>query len=369
MKPPHVVQLIETDGPGGAEQVLINLAQQLNRSENTRASVGLFPGEGWLQQRLKEENIPVQTFSSRHAFDLPFLGSLMRWLHHEKVQLIHSHEFTMNLYAALAGGLLGIPVVATVHGKNYYSTATRRIQAMRLLRRWGANVVAVSSDLQDFLERDLGLRNVRLIPNGIDVAAYSGIDRDAVRRELGFGEKDKVIGAVGNLYPVKGHAVLLRALAELEDPRIHVVIAGRGAEEPRLGALAESLSLQNRVHLLGFRKDVPRLLSAFDVYALPSFSEGQSLALMEAMAAGLPIVASRVGGNPELIQEGEDGLLFEAGNVKDLASKLRTLLALGAPIEAMEVKAFQKAVRDFSLEAMMSRYRDLYAELGLKTHA
>ncbi len=361
---PHILQLIETGGPGGAERVLINLATRLNRSEGVRCSVGIFK-DGWLRQRLIEAHVPVHVFSSKHSFDLPFLFSLMRRLRRERVQLIHSHEFTMNFYAGLAGSLLGIPVVATVHGKSYYPSARRRVQAMRLLRRLGAGVVAVSSDLRDFLERELGMREVRVIPNGIDIAAYSGADRDAVRRELGFGVEDRVIGAIGNLYPVKGHAVLLEALARLKHPRIHVVIAGRGEEEPRLRGLMESLSLQGRVHLLGFREDVPRLLSAFDAYALPSFSEGQSLALMEAMAAGLPIVASRVGGNPELIRDGESGLLFEAGNPEDLALKLKTVVDSDALAESMAAKARERAAADFSLDAMMARYRALYAELGL----
>jgi glycosyltransferase involved in cell wall biosynthesis len=127
----------------------------------------------------------------------------------------------------------------------------------------------------------------------------------------------------------------------------------------------QSLSLQGRVHLLGFREDVPRLLSAFDVYALPSFSEGQSLALMEAMAARLPIVASRVGGNPELVREGESGLLFTAGDAEDLAGKLKLLLDSPARAESMGVRARERAVRDFSLDAMMAHYRRLYAEAGL----
>jgi len=360
----HILQLIETGGPGGAERVLISLARELNRSESTRCSVGLFR-DGWLRQRLGEANVPVHLFSSKHSLDIPFLVSLMRQLRSERVQLIHSHEFTMNLYASVAGSLLGIPVVATVHGKNYYASAKRRIYAMRLLRRLGATVVAVSSDLREFLEKDLGLRGVRVIPNGIDVSASSAIHRAEMRRELGFGNEERVIGAIGNLYPVKGHAVLLKALSQLKDSRIHLVIGGRGGEEPHLRRLTESLSLQGRVHLLGFREDVPRLLSAFDVYALPSFSEGQSLALMEAMAAGLPIVASRVGGNPELIREGESGLLFEAGNAEDLASKLKTLLDSQELATSMGLQAKERAGRDFSLNAMTFRYRRLYVELGL----
>ena len=361
----HVLQLIETRGPGGAERVLINLAQRLNQSENFRASVGMIK-EGWLRDRLIESNVPVHLFSSKYSLDLPFLFSLMRWIKTQKVDLIHSHEFTMNFYGSLAGKWLGIPVVATVHGKNYYSSVKRRVYAMRLLGRMGAAVVAVSSDIRDFLEKDLGLRGVRVIPNGIDIQTYGSADRNEARRALGFGEKDKVIGAIGNLYPVKGHAVLLQALSLLNNSDACVVIAGRGSEESGLRQQVENLSLQGRVHLLGFREDVPRLLSAFDVYALPSFSEGQSLALMEAMAAGLPIAASRVGGNPELLRENETGLLFEAGNAEDLAAKLKILLEQPETARRMGSQARTRAAKEFGLDAMMDRYLKLYAELGLE---
>ncbi len=361
----HILQLIETDGPGGAERVLINLTQRLNRSGNFRVSVGILK-EGWLHDRLIESDVPVHMLPSKHSIDFPFLFALMRLIKTQKVDLIHSHEFTMNFYGSLAGKLLGIPVVATVHGKNYYSTVKRRIYAMRLLRRMGTAVVAVSSDIRDFLQKDLGLHGVRVIPNGIDIQAYRNADRNEARRMLGFSGQDKVIGAVGNLYPVKGHAVLLEALARLGNSNTHVVIAGRGEEENRLRLLIESLSLQGRVHLLGFREDVPRLLSALDVYAMPSFSEGQSLALMEAMAAGLPIVASRVGGNPELLRENETGLLFETGNAEDLAAKIKILLEQPETAGRVGANAQERAAKEFSLDAMMERYLALYSESGLE---
>ena len=272
----------------------------------------------------------------------------------------------MNLYGTLAGRLAGVPVVATVHGKNYYAEAGRRIAAMRLLPRLGASVVAVSNDIRDYLERELGVHPVRVIPNGIDVARYAGRDRAAARRALGIDPAARVIGAVGNLYAVKGHAVLLEAVAALRDPRLQVVIAGRGAEEEALRRHAQALGLGERLHLLGFREDVPLLLAAFDIYALPSFSEGQSLALIEAMAAGLPIVASRVGGNPELIADGEHGLLAPPGDAPGLAAALRRLVAAPELARALGAAAAARARLEFSLEAMVRRYRMLYAERGVE---
>src|SRR3954470_17140585 len=116
---PHILQLIETGEPGGAERVLINLAQGLNESGEARASAGLIQ-DGWLRRRLMESKVPVHLLTSRYSLDFPFLFSLVRLIRSHRVKLLHAHEFNMNLYASLAGSLLRIPVVATVHGKNYY---------------------------------------------------------------------------------------------------------------------------------------------------------------------------------------------------------------------------------------------------------
>jgi glycosyltransferase involved in cell wall biosynthesis len=352
--------MIETGGPGGAEHVVISLAVALRESGVATASVALFE-EGWLSAHLRSRQVPVHVLSLDRVIDFRLLSTLVRLVRREHVALIHAHEFAANLYAALAGRFAGIPVVATVHGKNYYTEARRRVIAMRALRRLGAAVVAVSDDLKSFLEREVGLRGVRVAPNGIDVDRYDPGARDRVRSELGIGVGETVVGAVGNLYPVKGHKVLIEAVGRMSHP-VRLLIAGRGGEEAALRKCAADMGVSDRVHLLGFREDVPRLLSAFDVYALPSFSEGQSLALMEAMAAGLPIVASRVGGNPEIIDDGEHGLLVEAGDAAALAACL-TRLAQDTRLRCRLAANARSRVRaEFSLEAMATRYRGLYHE-------
>ena len=292
--------------------------------------------------------------SLRQHVTLPRIAQRLR------VDLVHYPHFDAPVH------LMPVPVVATVHGKNYYADAGRRVLAMRLLPTLGATVVAVSSDIRSYLEGALGVRGVRVIPNGIDVHRYEGGNRAAARRTLGLDPEACIIGAVGNLYRVKGHAVLVEAVARLGDPRLHVVIAGRGEEEAALRRQAASAGMGDRLHLLGFREDVPQLLAAFDFYALPSFSEGQSLALIEAMAAGLPIVASRVGGNPEILTDGEHGLLCGAGDAEALAAALRRLIADPAAAGRLAEAGRARARAEFSLEAMVKRYRRLYAERGLE---
>lgn len=372
----HVLQLIETGGPGGAERVLVNLTQRLAADPVYRSTVGLLK-PGWLESELVSRGLEIHRFRLRRPLDPVLLLGLARHLRRSGVDLVHAHEFTMNVYGAAAGRLAGVPVIATVHGRGYYAEARRRVVALRWAVRFGATLVAVSSDIRRFLSDSLRCGPVRLIPNGIDLARVAGGDRARGRAALALETEALVVGTVGNLYPVKGHRVLLEAAARLGRPRVHIVIAGRGNEEAALRRVAAELGISDRVHLLGYREDVPDLIAAFDIYALPSFSEGQSLSLIEAMAAGRPVVATAVGGNPEVLgmeeefratgpaapATGAHGVLVPPGDPESLAAALDRLLADPALARRLGEAARARARREFSLEAMMDRYRALYAEL------
>jgi glycosyltransferase involved in cell wall biosynthesis len=364
----HLLQLIETGGPGGAERVVVSLAARLARDPQWKSTVGLLK-EGWLKTELGRQQIETCLFQLRRPIDPRLVLALTRHLRQARVGVVHAHEFTMTVYGAAAGGLARVPVVATVHGRGYFATARRRVFALWLAARQGATMVAVSKDIQDFLVR-LGLGHVRLIPNGIDVERAAGGDRARGRAAMGLSGDVPLVGTVGNLYPVKGHQVLLSAAARL-DRRVHIAIAGRGGEEAALKRQAGELGLGDRLHLLGYREDVPDLLAAFDIYALPSFSEGQSLALIEAMAAGLPVAATAVGGNPEVMGEkegkgergeGPAGLLVPPGDPEALGAALARLLADRPGARELGERARARARGEFSLEVMLGRYRALYAE-------
>jgi glycosyltransferase involved in cell wall biosynthesis len=357
----RILHLIETGGPGGAERVLTSLVLALEAAGEFRSQVGLLK-DGWVAAELRAHgHVPV-FFPLRRPLDPALLVALARHIRRAGVDLVHAHEFTMNVYGGVAAALARVPAIGTVHGRGYYSTAGRRIAALKFAARLGTVLVAVSSDIKRFLETELGLEGVRLIPNGIDVDRPASGDRARGRAALALPPAVPVIGAVGNLYPIKGHRTLIQALSSLSVP-VHVVIAGRGEEEAALRRDAAALGLADRVHLLGFRDDVPDLLAAFDIYALPSFSEGQSLALIEAMAAGRPIVATAVGGNPELLGAGEPaGLLVPPGDPAALAEALARLLARPAEAERLGAAARARARAEFSLAVMLGRYRALYAE-------
>jgi len=213
--------------------------------------------------------------------------------------------------------------------------------------------------------------------NGVDLGRFGrgastadgqASSREAARREWGVEPDALVFGSVGRLVAVKNYALLLRAFASagLAARRGRVVLAGEGAERAALEDLARSLGIRDRVHLLGHREDVHRLLPGFDVFVLPSISEGMSNTLLEAMAAGVPPVASNVGGNAEIVRDGVDGRIFPSGDEHALVRELVALDA-SAPLRAALGAAARARVQSaFDIRAMVERYEQLYERVAAR---
>jgi len=361
--PLRVALALESSGPGGAEQMLLQLADELRRRGAEVVVVTLRPG--WMTGRAERAGHPVWIVPQRRGLDPLWIPRFAARLRRERIDVLHSHEFAMNVYGGAAARLAGLGTVATLHGKQWATGHPRRALAYRVLRRLGMRVVAVSHDLARFLEAGLGLAGgaLAVVHNGIPIAQHGTRDasRRSLRRELGLAEDALLALAVGNLYPVKDHASLVRAVAGC--PGLAVAIAGRGEEETRLRALARELGVAERVHLLGLRDDVPELLAAADLFVHPSRSEGLPLAVLEAMAAGLPVVASRVGGIPEAVEDGVTGLLVPPEDPDALAAALGTL-ASDPPRRAALARAGRtRAEAEFSLAAMGGAYLALYDEV------
>lgn len=365
--PRRVALAIESSGPGGAENMVLGLARALREAGDAPVLVTLRPG--WMTERAEREGLPVWIVPQKPGLDLAWVPRFAARLRRERISVLHAHEFAMSVYATAAARLLGLRAVATIHGHAWVTDRPRRALAVRVLHRVGMPVVAVSHDLAGFLADGLAipLRDLVVIHNGIRIgsppdAHARGERRRAARAELGLPavEADaELVVAVGNLYPVKDHATLVRALAGL--PGVHAAIAGRGDEEANLRALARQCGVADRLHLLGLRDDVERIFAAADVFVQPSRSEGLPLAVLEAMAAGLPVVATRVGGMPEAVQEGETGYLVPPSSPEALADALRTVL--GAPDRGRSLgrAGWDRVKSEFSVERMTERYRALYA--------
>jgi glycosyltransferase involved in cell wall biosynthesis len=354
--------MIESDGPGGAEQMLLHLGETLRDRGHTVLPVLPSEGEGWLGDRCRELGMPPAHFKLRSPVDPLCVAGLVSLLRRSGTDVVHSHEFTMAVYGTAATRLLGRPHVITLHGGRYFEAKRRR----RMSLRWAcrrSRPVTVSSAARDVYAESLGLgaESISVIPNGVPIRSGDGT---RVREELGLGPAEFLMVAVGNLYPVKGHSVLLHALAQLASvtpgSSWQVAIVGRGDEEAALTTLAAGLGLDDRVQLLGYRADVPDILAAADAFVMPSLSEGMPLALLEAMFAAKPVVASEVGGVPEVVRSGREALLVPPGDPTSLRRAIQLVFSDTHLRKELGSNALRRAEERYTLAAMTDAYEGLY---------
>lgn len=359
-----ILYLSTSSGPGGAERVISNLAASLD-SGRYRAILCLFR-PGWIQERSESRGIRTYIIPTHGMMDWRWVLRFKRLLQEEKVDLIHAHEFDANVQGTFVAAMTGIPLVATVHGKNYFWERLRRRLAYRWVNR-EATMVAVSENLKQFIVDKVGASpdRIKVIYNGVDVLPnYEQADVDRCRKELGISKTDHIVGVVGNLYPVKGHQYLIDGIPLIleKTPNTSFLFAGRGQLESQLKEQVHRLGLDRRVHFLGLRQDISRILAMLDVFVLPSLSEGLSMAILEAMIAGKPVVATQVGGNPELVLAGETGYLVPPQDSRALALSLTTLLMNREQALQFGMKGKSRAEGQFSLRTMVQAYQSLYEE-------
>jgi glycosyltransferase involved in cell wall biosynthesis len=248
-----------------------------------------------------------------------------------------------------------------MHGVRYYAGRLRRRLAMRAAVGMSASTVAVSAPLARHISADLHVPAARIltIPNGVQHLPPGSV---TLREELQLGDADRLLVSVGNLYPVKGHSHLIDALALLaaKHPTVHLAIGGRGELHDALLARAREHHFERRLHLLGLRADVPAILAAADIFVLPSLSEGLPLALLEAMFAGCPIVASDVGEVRAALAQGTAGVVVEPGNPGALAAALDRLLSNPQEAGSLGARAAAQARAEYDLSRMVHRYVGVY---------
>ncbi len=361
-----VLHVIDTTGPGGAETVFLQLADGLRgRGWKPRMAV---VGRGWVLDRVRELDLPVDLLPTEGRLDVRYARTMAALVRRHDIRLIQAHLFSPAVYTSAVGLWTGTPVAATFHGNSDIDAGSfgRRLR-FRLLAR-AARVVCVSESLGRELARTglVPANRARVIHNGVDMRAFGSADGEVVRREHGVPVGAVLVGALGNVRPAKDYATLLRAAAILrDDPRLRFAIVGERTE-PLYGellALRSQLGLEDRVSFWGFREDVPEILAAFDVLAISSSTEGFSIAAIQAMAAGTPVVATRSGGPEGIITDGQDGVLVAPGSPESLAAGLRRCAEDPEWAAQLAVRA-QRTVRDrFSLESMLDAYESLYDEL------
>ncbi len=306
-------------------------------------------------------------------FNVPRLVRVMKTV---RPAIVHSRNWG-GIEAVVAARFAGVPVV--VHSEHGYELDMRSGLPLhrRLLRhavyRMAGAVATVTEELRDYHARQAWWdpAAVKVLYNGIDGQEFRPQPqvRDDVRRRLGIPVDALVVGWVGRMVPLKDLTTLLKAAEALvsETPSLHVVLVGSGSELSRLqDYAAHSPQLSGRVVFPGTVDCVADLLNAMDIFVLPTLMEGMSNTLLEALAVGLPVVATRVGGNPEVVADGVCGYLFPPQDVPGLVSQLRTLLRDPRLRTEFGRAARERALRHFSLEGMLRRYRDLYLDLAMR---
>lgn len=344
--------------------MVVNLMTHLDRQRFEVGLLVLGSSEGGvLEQRLKKDGFPVWFMGKRSGFDPRIFFRMRQAVRHFRPQVVHSHLSAHYVFPALIGDCSS-KHVATMHG-SVETSHKRVLHALTRIAFWcGVIPVAVSRQVAQWVSRSFGVRDCAVIPNGIPIANYAcpPTARQNWRAKQGFTDADTLYACVARLEKQKNQAMLLDAFARAFafESHAHLLLAGDGTERQNLELRVRELGLQDKVHFLGQRSDVPEILSASDVFVLASPNEGNPLSLMEAMAAGLPVVATGVGGVPELVADQRTGLLVKAGDCDGLAAAMLRLFRNAEMRQVLARSAAEHAERAFSAASMANAYMELY---------
>jgi glycosyltransferase involved in cell wall biosynthesis len=358
-------------GVGGTEGQLLELASRLDRR---RFEVGVcaLKGADVIADELRARGVRVIALDGEGTWDVRVLYRLYRVLRAERPDVIHAFLFWANFISRVLGRFLRVPVLISSYRDVLLWGRWRNRLCERLTARWAHAVTCCSEAVRRRVLSEVGGNEWKYITihNGVDMAGFHS-HRTVTKPDVGLREGVPVIGTVCRLIePDKGITVLLQGMAQLAGPpaplSCQLLIVGEGPARRQLHDLGERLGILSRVVFTGMRRDIADLLPLLDVFVMPSLSEGFGIAIVEAMAAGRPVVASAVGGIPEIVQHEETGLLVPPGDPVALAAALRDLVTRPDRARALGACGQQRARERFSIELAVKRHEDLYEELMAK---
>jgi len=369
--PRRVFLMVESFNMGGSEHQLVELAQRMH-SSRYQVTVGCLRAEGPLLEELKRAAIPVVEFRSKGLLrpqGIYQLLRLSRFLRKNQFHVTQTYDLYSTLVCVPASWLARTPVVVSSRRDLaswwWYTPRNRRI--LRCIQNLSSFVVGNSMAVRDFLINEDGLdpAKIRVILNGIDADSYNGNRDDRETLFPSVRGDDKLIAVVANMnVPTKGHQDLVEAASRIcaDYPKARFVLIGDGKERSNIEQRIGELGLQQHFMLLGRRMDVPRLLNCCDLSVLPSWAEGLPNAVIESLAAGLPVVATRVGGIPEIIEDGESGLLVPPHNPDDLAEAILRVLNDSEFARTLGRAGKDRVQKVFSFDRLVKETADLYEE-------
>ncbi|MBI3649764.1 MAG: glycosyltransferase [Acidobacteria bacterium] len=346
---------------GGAEMYALTIAANLDARKYQTLLCAIDKG-GALEPEIEQQRIPYFVMHRRSGLDVKLFWRMYRLFKEQRVDVVHTHHFNQLLYSFLGAKLAGARIIHMEHSVEFLKRKRLAI-ALNFLSRCCDKVLAIGSDGARALKELAGIpaAKVEIIRAGVDRKNY-GEAKSAARAALGFNDAEKIVVIVARLFPEKNHQLLLEAFAEVvgRATKARLLIVGEGVEDANIRAAINRLNLTECVTMLGVRRDVARLLAASDVFALASDREGLPIAVLEAMAAGMPVVATAVGDLPMVVKDKETGRIVPAKDAKALAAALLEILNDEKKAIKMGENALQ-AVEEYSLQTMIAKLARLYS--------
>jgi glycosyltransferase involved in cell wall biosynthesis len=361
----RVLHIIDSLHLGGAQEVVLNLATC--GSSRFRHEVATMHGRGIYWNRLTQAGVKVHSLSP-HKLLPAYLASIPWRILADKPDILHCHLIPSNIIAKPLGALLGVPVIIN----HDHTNDPHRINNKILLgldksnNRFAHHIIAVAAACRDFLitHESIPPEKISLVPNAIDLRRFSPgeASRDDARAQLGLPAGSRIVAGVGRLNPQKNFALFLDIAAQLAPrfPDLHFLLAGDGPEEQMLSEKASALGIANRVTFSGYVADTRLVYLSADVLLMPSRYEGLPMTLLEAMAMGLPVVASKLDGIAEVISDGAEGFLAPSDDAALFVERTAALLADAELSLRISKNARDKIEARFSVERMTSAVEDIY---------
>jgi glycosyltransferase involved in cell wall biosynthesis len=347
---------------GGAEMYALTIASHLDR-QGFRSVMCVLDQGGALEPEIQRLGIPYIIMHRRPGIDLRLMWRMFRLFRKHQVDVVHTHHFNQLFYSVLGAKLVGARIIHTEHSTEVYKKRRLRI-ALRVLARFCHKVIAIGNDGYQVLHDQVGIASEKLqvLRAGVDVSRFKE-PRASARRELELSDQDRVAVIVARLFPEKNHLLLLEAFAKVVErvSSARLLIAGEGTEDEAIVAAMKRLGLQHSVRMLGVRRDVPRLLAAADLFVLCSDREGLPIAVLEAMAAARPVVATAVGDLPTVVQDHRTGRLVAPKDPDALAEALVEVLSHPDYARLMGEFGREVVARHYSVRTMISAHEALYA--------
>ncbi|MFP6664238.1 MAG: glycosyltransferase [Deltaproteobacteria bacterium] len=351
---------------GGTEQQILELVKGIDR-DRFEPMVCCFR-YGRKAAEIEELGVPVFTIEKNHKLDAGILLRLAELLRRERIDILQTYLWTANAWGRVAGRMAGVPIIlASERNVDIWEQKYKRVIG-RYLAHSTDRIIANSEAVRRYLLERGGLSpaKVTTIYNGVDFARFhTGTDPMQRRRELGVPDDALLAGVVARVEPAKDHDTLLHALALVRDrtENLHLAVVGDGTQKERLMRLAHELGIGERVHFTGFRTDAAEWIASFDFTVLSSVKEGLSNTVIESMAAGKPVIATAVGGNPEVIVEDETGYLLPPRDPARFGEAIARLVAQKHRIPELGAASKNRVESLFSVGKMVDNTTKLYLDL------